>query len=68
MALLLLSIREGGRAVSWAIQEAIASVCLSHPDDCRCRVCLAYHGDLDSYIAIVSAVSLRLPLEKLEGK
>lgn len=54
--------------MSWAIQEAIASVCLSHPDDCRCRVCLAYHGDLDSYMGIVAAVSLGVPLKKLEGK
>lgn len=54
--------------MSWAIQEAIASVCLSHPDDCRCRVCLAYHGDLDSYMGIVAAVSLGVSLKELEGK
>lgn len=32
-----------------ALQEAIASVSLSHPDDCRCVVCEAASGSEEDF-------------------
>lgn len=46
------------------VREAIASVSLSHADDCRCRVCRAADGDERAFAEIVIAVRADPPLRE----
>lgn len=34
------------------LQEAIASVSLSHPEDCNCLTCRAGRGDKEAFVQI----------------
>lgn len=38
------------------LQEAIASVSMSHPEECGCRTCRAAAGDTDAFVEIYMAV------------
>ncbi len=38
------------------IKGAVASVALSHPEDCKCRVCRAAAGDNDAFAEIFDEV------------
>jgi hypothetical protein len=39
-----------------AIREAIATVALSHADDCTCDVCRAAHGDDKALAKVIDSV------------
>jgi len=40
------------RMMMW--REAVASVALSHPETCDCRICQAASGDEDAMTAVVA--------------
>lgn len=39
------------------LRGAVASVSLSHPDDCGCDVCRAASGDVDAFIRVAYATT-----------
>ncbi len=40
-------------------RSAVASVSLSHPDDCDCNVCKAAQGDEDAFVLLIDRESSR---------
>lgn len=40
------------------LKGAVASVALSHPEDCICTTCRAAHGDARAFAAVIEAVGL----------
>lgn len=45
--------------IGFLIKEAVSSVALEHPDDCRCDVCLAADGDVDAFARVLAAIAER---------